>query len=145
MDKNLKVKKTIEINANPSEVWDTLTNPDKVKEYLFGTELVTNWEVGSPIVFQGDYQGEQYKDGGIILAIEPQNLLQYTYWSGFSGLEDKEENYSTVTYNLNNTGNQTTLTVIQEGFANEESCEHADKNWGTVLEKIKEITTANII
>ena len=27
-------------------------------------------------------------------------VLKYDYWSGFSGLEDKPENYSLVTYTL---------------------------------------------
>ncbi len=145
MLKELTVKKTIEINADISEIWDALTNPDKIKQYLFGTEVITEWKAGTPIVFQGEYEGQQYKDGGIILAIETEKLLQYSYWSGFSGLENKAENYSTVTYKLDNNDNQTTLTLTQQGFASEEAREHADKNWTMVLEKIKEIATAKDI
>jgi uncharacterized protein YndB with AHSA1/START domain len=143
IDENLTVTKTIEINSSPSSVWEALTNPDKIKLYLFGTEVISDWKTGSHIVFQGEYQGQQYKDGGTILAIEPEKLLQYTYWSGFSGLENKEENYSTVTYTLDTKGNQTTLTLIQKGFANKQAREHTDQNWTMVLEKIKEIATAN--
>ncbi len=31
---------------------------------------------------------------------EQNKILSYSYWSGFSGLEDKPENYSLVTYTL---------------------------------------------
>lgn len=143
MDKNLIITKTIEINADISAVWDALTNPEKVRQYLFGTDVVTDWKVGSPIVFQGEYQGKQYKDGGVILAIEQKKILQYTYWSGFSGLEDKEENYTVVTYRLDTKGNLTILTLNQQGFPNEKALKHTEQNWAMVLEKIKEISASN--
>jgi len=139
MIKKLKVKKTIEINADTSQVWDALTNPKKIKQYLFGTETISDWKVGSTIIFQGEYQGQKYKDKGKILDIKEGQLLQYAYWSGFSGLEDKEENYSKVTYKLNRKEPYTILTLTQEGFASEQAREHSENNWGMVLDKIKEI------
>jgi len=139
MIKKLKVKKTIEINADTSQVWDALTNPKKIKQYLFGTETISDWKVGSTIIFQGEYQGQKYKDKGKILDIKEGQLLQYAYWSGFSGLEDKEENYSKVTYKLNRKEPDTILTLTQEGFASKQAREHSENNWGMVLDKIKEI------
>ncbi|HHB51488.1 MAG TPA: SRPBCC domain-containing protein, partial [Saprospiraceae bacterium] len=38
MDKDLKVSKSITINATAEQVWDALVNPEKIKKYLFGTE-----------------------------------------------------------------------------------------------------------
>ena len=139
MIKKLKVKKTIEINADTSQVWDALTNPEKIKQYLFGTETISDWKVGSPIIFQGEYQGQKYKDKENILDIKEGQLLQYAYWSGFSGLEDKEENYSKVTYKLNRKEPHTILTLTQEGFVSEQAREHSENNWRMVLDKIKEI------
>ncbi len=139
MRKELIVKKTIQINADTSQVWDALTNPDKIKQYLFGTETISDWKVGSPIIFQGEYQGQKYKDKGNILDIKEGQLLQYAYWSGFSGLEDKEENYSKVTYKIDRKERHTILTLTQEGFASEQAREHSENNWGMVLDKIKEI------
>ncbi len=34
MNKNLKVSKSIEINSSADKIWDTLTNPEKIKIYL---------------------------------------------------------------------------------------------------------------
>ena len=98
MDKNLIASSNINIQSTPSKVWDVLTNPEKIKEYLFGTEVLTDWNIGSPIVFQGEYNGQQYKDKGNVIENKKNELLKYDYWSGFSGLEDKPENYSLVTY-----------------------------------------------
>ena len=134
-----KVVKTIEINADKSKVWNALINPDIIKQYFFGTEVVSDWKVGSEIIFQGEYQGTKYRDKGNILKIETEKVLQYNYWSGFSGLEDKEENYSIVTYELNYENGKTRLSLTQENLANEQSKEHADKNWDIVLSQMKEI------
>lgn len=57
MNKELTVKTSIEINADKAKVWDALTNPEKIKVYLFGTETLTDWKTGSEIIFQDEYQG----------------------------------------------------------------------------------------
>jgi len=139
MSEKYKVEKTIEINADKSKVWNALTNPDIIKQYFFGTEVVSDWEVGSEIIFQGEYQGRKYRDKGNILKIETEKIFQYNYWSGFSDLEDKEENYSIVTYKLNEANGKTKLLLTQENIANEQSREHSDKNWDMVLTQMKEI------
>lgn len=111
MNRNLKVTKSIEINTSSETVWDALTNPEKIKVYLFGTETITDWKIGSPIIFQGEYDGHKYKDKGNVLLKIPNETLRYNYWSGFSGLEDKPDNYSIVTYHINKISeNQVRLT-----------------------------------
>lgn len=140
MNKELKVTISIEINADKAKVWDALTNPEKIKIYLFGTETLTDWKTGSEIIFQGEYQGHQYKDKGTILDIRTDELLQYSYWSGFTGLEDKPENYSLVTYKLDTTNGKTLLTLTQTGFANEQAQQHSQAAWTNVLQQIKQMT-----
>ncbi|RTL14158.1 MAG: SRPBCC domain-containing protein [Flavobacteriaceae bacterium] len=140
MNKELTVTTSIEINADKAKVWDALTNPEKIKVYLFGTETLTDWKTGSEIIFQGEYQGHQYKDKGIILDIQTDKILQYSYWSGFSGLEDKPENYSLVSYKLDKTNEKTLLTLTQTGFANEQAQQHSQTAWTNVLQQIKQMT-----
>lgn len=140
MNKELTVTTSIEINADKAKVWDALTNPAKIKVYLFGTETLSNWKIGSEIIFQGEYQGQQYKDKGTILDVTKDELLQYSYWSGFSGLEDKPENYSLVEYKLDTTNGKTKLTLTQTGFANEQAQQHSQQAWTNVLQQIKQIT-----
>jgi len=94
MKKELTVKKTLEIKADTLKVWDALINPEKIKHYFFGIDVISDWKVGSPILFQYEMEGKEFKDKGNILAIEAGRLLQYNYWSSYSGLEDKLENYS---------------------------------------------------
>lgn len=128
------------INAPSEKVWNTLTQPDLIKEYLFGTETKTDWRTGSSIEFSGNYEGKEYHDKGIIQQVLPQKLLQYTYHSSMSGLEDKPENYFNVSYELDEENGKTRLTLKCENLPNEEGRVHAEKNWEGVLEKIKEVT-----
>ena len=151
MDNNLKLSLNININSDLFEVWDTLTNPVKIKEYLFGADVITDWQIGSQLIFQGEYQDRTYRDKGIILEFEKNRLLQYSYWSSFSGLEDKPENYSIITFELETiqehdiihkkdiNNKQVALKLSQSGFDSEETRIHLETNWSNVLEKIKEI------
>jgi len=135
MKKDLSVRKTVKINVNASKVWDAITNPKMIKKYLFGTQVITSWKIDSEIIFQGNWEGKKFRDKGIIKKMEIEKLFQYTYWSVFSGLEDKEENYSLVTFELSGDDKITKLTVSQKGFTNKSSQEHSDKGWSIVLKK----------
>ena len=140
MNRNLKVSKSIEINSNAENVWDALTNPEKIKVYLFGTETITDWKVASPIIFQGEYDGHKYKDKGNVIENSKNETLKYNYWSGFSGLEDKEENYAIITYNIEKLSDHLLkLTWSQEGFANEEGQQHSENTLFAMLEQIKKL------
>lgn len=54
MDKDLFVAQTIQIDSPREAVWCVLTQPEYVKQYLYGADLVTEWRVGGPVVFRGE-------------------------------------------------------------------------------------------
>jgi len=139
MRQDLIVSQSVDVKASPEQVWDALTNPEIIKQYLFGTEIITDWKVGSEIVFQGEYEGHKYRDHGIIKGIIPLELISYSYWSGFSGLEDKPENYSLITYTVEKDTNSTKFTWTQKGFASEEGYQHSNSGMEAFLQQIKEI------
>lgn len=139
MSKELTVRKTIDINSDKANVWDALVNPEKIKLYLFGTETSSEWKVGSPIVFQGVWDGVTYKDKGTILEFIPEQKLRYDYWSSFSKLENVPENYQQITFELIPHEGKTILTLTQENAPNQEAKEHSEANWEMVLSKLKQI------
>lgn len=137
---DLEVSSSIEINASKEKVWKGLTDPDIIKDYLYGTNTVTDWKVGSEILFQGEWEGKQYRDKGVILEIIPNELISYSYWSGFSGIEDKPENYSTVTYKIEPVGDdRTKFTWVQKGFASEQNYDHSNSGMEEFLKSIKAV------
>jgi len=137
IDKTLTKK--ITINAPTSKVWEALTNPEVIKEWLFGTNVISDWKVGSPIFFTGVWQGTEYRDKGTVLQFEKEKVFQYNYWSGFSGLEDIPENYSIITFKLTPAADGTELTLTHSHFPTETGYEHSDKNWDATLDLMKKI------
>ncbi len=135
----LLAKASVLVNASPKRVWEALTKPELVKQYLFGTEVTSDWKVGSSITYRGKWQGKIYEDKGKILQVIPQQLLQSTYWSSMGGKEDKPENYNTVTYELQAQGQGTVVTVTQDNVASEEERQHSEGNWRMVLDGLKKL------
>ena len=139
MSKTYVAKAAITINAPASKVWDALTKPDLIKQYLFGTEVTTDWQVGSPITYRGTWEGKTYEDKGKILQIEPAKLLVSTYWSSLSGVPDIPENYQTVRYELSAESDGTRLTITQDNNDTQEAAAHSEQNWKMVLDGLKRL------
>ena len=135
----LTLKTTITFDEPISKVWQGLTDPAIVKQYFFSTDLKSDWKVGGPITFSGEWEGHKYEDGGVILEIDPPKLLKYTYWSSMSGTENTPENYYDITYQLTEADNTTTLTITQEGIKNQEALEHSEQNWNKVFDGLKDL------
>jgi uncharacterized protein YndB with AHSA1/START domain len=131
-------EKSITINASADAVWQALTDPEMVRQYMHGTNMETDWQVGSPITWKGEWQGSTYEDKGSVLEVKPSQLLKMTYWSPMAGTEDTPDNYHTVTYELAAQEGTTLLTVKQDKNASqEEAHKMAENNWGPVLEGLK--------
>ena len=140
MRQDLIVSESVDINASPERIWEVLTNPEIIKEYLIGTNTVTDWKPGSDIFFRGEYQGITYEDKGKILKNDPLKTISYSYWSGFSGLEDKPENYSECSYKIESRApNTSQLTWTQKGFGSEEGYNHSKSGMEAFMRQIKEI------
>ena len=139
MNETQTAKATITINVPTSKVWEALTKPEWIKQYLFGTEVTTDWQVGSPIRYRGVWQGKPYEDKGKVLQLESGKLLVYTFWSSLSGLPDIPENYKTVLYELSSEDGGTSLTVTQDNNSSEEEVRHSEENWTKVLNGIKRL------
>ncbi len=139
MKKGLIAKVSTAINAPLAKVWDGLTNPEIIKQYMFGTNVVSNWQAGDSIVWKGEWQGKSYEDKGKILKIEKERLLQYSHFSPLSGKPDVPENYHTVTIELSGGGSQTTVTLSQDNNATEEDREHSEENLQMMLDSLKRL------
>jgi len=127
------------VKADRARVWKALTDPEEVKQYLFGTQVESTWKKGDPIKYRGVWEGKPYEDKGKILEVEPGELLASTYWSSMSGTPDLPENYSEVRYVLAAEAGGTKLTILQDNNDSEESASHSRQNWELVLGGLKRL------
>jgi uncharacterized protein YndB with AHSA1/START domain len=139
MSGNYLAKVSINIEAPKSKVWEALTDPQLIKQYLFGTQVTTDWQVGSPITYKGTWEGKSYEDKGVVLENKPEKLLVSTFWSSLSGVPDLPENYQTVRYELSSEDGGTRLTLTQDNNATQEDAEHSEQNWNMVLAGLKKL------
>ena len=139
MNNAFPAKAAITINAPAPRVWEALTEPSLIKQYLFGTEVTTDWRVGHPITYTGEWDGKQYEDKGEVIEKIVGKLLVTTYWSSLSGLPDIPEYYKTVRYELSPEGSGTRLTITQDNNDSREDADDSEQNWKMVLEGIKKL------
>ncbi len=139
MNKKFIAKASIYINAPVGKVWDALTNPEVIRQYMFGTNVISDWKKGSPIIWKGEWGGKKYEDKGVILKLEPERLIQYSHFSPLSGQQDLPENYHTVAIELSGKGKQTLVSLLQDNNATEEAREHSEKNWKIMLDGLKKL------
>ena len=133
---------TTTIHAPADAVWKALVDPALIKQYMFGSDVTSDWTVGSPIVYSGEYEGKPYQDHGTILDLRPGELLRSTHFSPLSGKQDIPENYHTLTWSIEPDGEKTTLTLTQDNNETEDAAKHSEDNWKTVLKGLKKLVEA---
>lgn len=139
MENNLTATNSIVINQPVEKVWQALTDPELIRQYLFGTEARSDWQKGSSITYTGEWKGKHYEDKGQIIDLVPNKRLHTTYLSGLSGEEDKPENYAHVIYELEEESGGTRLTIRQDHIKDEAGLQHMNENWGMVLSNMKRV------
>jgi uncharacterized protein YndB with AHSA1/START domain len=133
----------IVINAPAAKVWRALTDPELVKQVMFGSEVVTDWQEGSDIVYRGEWQGKPFEDKGKIIKIVPEKQLITTHYSSMGGAEDIPENYHTITYTLTEAEGKTTVALSQDNNSDEAAKAESEKNWNMMLSNLKRVAEEN--
>ena len=120
---------------------------------MFGCEPITDWKPGSPLLWRGATNGIVYVKGSIT-KIETGQLLQYTTFNPNAAdhYVDTPSNYVTVALRLSKekgARTQTRLSVTQGDFSlvadGERRHRDSERNWKTVLAKIKELSEARVV
>lgn len=138
MQQHFKIQYKTIVNAPIEKVWEALTNPEIFKQYFFGTEMLTSWKVGEEIIFQGEWEGQKYKDRGQILEYVHNEKLAYSYLSSWSEMEDLPENYLWVSYEVKPTEKGTELTIQQTNY-DEEKAKHSEVSWSSLVDGLKKL------
>lgn len=139
MNNSILATAAITINAPATKVWEALVTPSLIKKYLLGTEVITDWQEGSPITYKGIWEGKPYMDKGKILEVEPGRLLVSTIWSAMDGEPDLPKYYKTIRYNLYVEGDDTILTITQDKNKTQDEASNSELTWKAVFAEMKKL------
>jgi uncharacterized protein YndB with AHSA1/START domain len=129
------------IGADTTAVWRALTDPVLVRRWAaepeLNLEVITDWQVGSPIIVKG-FHHVRFENHGTVLHFQPNTFLQYTHLSSISRLPDRPENYTRIAFRLSPSDDgATSLNVELENFPTESILRHLDFYWRVTIEVLK--------
>jgi uncharacterized protein YndB with AHSA1/START domain/DNA-binding transcriptional ArsR family regulator len=115
------------IKTTPEQMWRALTEPEFTLRY-WGSALRSDWQVGSPLLWQTGADGEPEDLGQVVLESDPPRRLSYTWhafqpqhaeffgWSEERLADLQKERRSKVTFDIEPAGRRVKLTVTHDDF-----------------------------
>jgi uncharacterized protein YndB with AHSA1/START domain len=139
----LNIKKSITLNADAGKVWEALTKPEMIKKYMSGSEVISDWKVGSPILWVGTSEGaEKVMLKGSIEKMEVGRLIQFKTLDLNAEYTDVPSNYVKATCELTPKLGKTLLLVTQGDYSRVENGRKRfvsdDGEWDRTLIALKE-------
>ena len=127
---------TTYIETTPEKLWEALTDREFSKQYWFGTEVRSDWKVGSPFALVTD---GKTTDTGEILEADPPRRLSYSFkHQHFEEMRD--EPATKVVFTIEPLGSIVKLTVTHEGFMEGSKLLGAVSNgWPAILSGLKSL------
>ncbi len=125
------------IRTTSAKLWQALIEPEFTRQFFFGVAIESDWKAGAKWKSIGA-DGE-VKDSGEILEIDPPRRLVLSWRNEFKP-EMKAEGYSTMTYELEESGEVVKLTVRHE-IDREESklIKAVSGGWPAILSSLKSL------
>jgi uncharacterized protein YndB with AHSA1/START domain len=124
------------IETTPEKLFQALTMSEFTKRYWFGTELRTDWKIGSPVevVMNGTVT-----DTGHILEFDPPKRISYSFHHEANEVLRKERP-SRATFVLEPYGTLVKLTLIHDDFAPDSlMLVSIAKGWPAILAGLKSL------
>ncbi|TGD56716.1 SRPBCC family protein [Flavobacterium humi] len=135
---------TLHIKASAENVWEALTKPEWVRQWQYGSDLITDWKAGSEIRFRNQWEDKIFEQWGRIIEVQPYSLLRYSLFFPRPGLEDKPENYFTMSYVLTEENKGTLLEIIKEDHRPEAVQEEPQGEENPVLKGLKDLIESQL-
>lgn len=130
------------IAADANKVWNALTGPGATVMPM--TKVETDWTVGHPIVFSGEWKGKTFEDHGQIRKVAEGREVIFTHWSGN---REQPEDYHVVRYALSSDGTGTKVRLTQSNIGPKPEVDDATKaeftkTFGMMLDQLKQAAEA---
>jgi uncharacterized protein YndB with AHSA1/START domain len=113
---SLFTRYAIDIDASAAHVWAMLTEPALTRQYMFGCEALSDWKVGSPLLWRGEHEGRPMVFvTGKVVTWQPHALLEYTTFDPNGSIVDVPSNHLTMSCKLTALSPQQTRLELAQG------------------------------
>jgi uncharacterized protein YndB with AHSA1/START domain len=124
------------IETTPEKLWEALTSSAFSRQYWFGSELRTDWKVGSPFAL---VMGGIARDVGEVLEYDRPRRLSYTF-SHVLDDELRQEEPTKVVFTIEKHGQFAKLILTHEGFAEgNKLLDGISKGWPAIISSLKSL------
>ena len=127
----------VHIRTTPEKLWEAITSPEFTRQYFHGSDVVTDWKVGSKIEYLVPSKdgAKQTAITGKVLEFTPHRRLAHTFSFPSNG-----DDPTKVTYELEPIGDMVKLTMTHEGFTGEtETYRGISTGWAPVFDGLKSL------
>lgn len=139
-----KIELTLEIKNSPDKVWETLTNVDKIEQYMFGARTKSTWVPGSSVNFYIEQNGKEvHISKGEVIKADAPYYLEYTQLPTDANVEDSLENYVVVIFEIKKVEDISYLFITHKGFSyvanGQERYIETIKTWKVISQKLQDV------
>ncbi len=132
------IKKELVIDQEVEAVFHALTTSEEIVKYYPLKQVVSDWQVGSKVLYKGEIEGAAFTDFGHIEILNEPVEYKYSYWSDNHGTPRTPENHLTIHYELRSIGSKTQLVMTQANIQSEEMYSMMnDLVWDSLLLSLK--------
>jgi uncharacterized protein YndB with AHSA1/START domain len=137
-----EIKQTWHFDQSPEEVWDYLTKPDLIEQWLMKSDFMP--VVGHKFRFIHSTEKKSKYEGVVdceVKEVMPYSRLSYS-WSGTE--KDCNRTFdSMVVWTLSKKGQGTELQLVHSGFAVLDDYEQHNKGWAMLVPRMTALLNAN--
>jgi uncharacterized protein YndB with AHSA1/START domain len=126
------------VRATAEEVWRGLTSPEFTRQYFYGTEVASDWQVGSRVVYTNANGGRRVVEGEVV-ECEPPRRLTIT-WHALWSEEAAAESPSRVSFQIEPQEGVCRLRVVHDSFPDgSRVLEEVSQGWSGILSSLKSL------
>lgn len=138
------------IGTTPKRLWRALTEPVFIRRYFDGGGPLSDWKVGSPVLWRMSAESDYQDWDQHVLESEPHRRLSYTWhtyqpemaamfgWSDEQLAQLRKEPRSKVTFEIEPLESMVKLTVVHDDFEpDSEMLKGVSEGWPAILSYLK--------
>ena len=119
--------------ASSEDIWRAITDPELTRSYYYGTDILSDWKVGSEWTSRA---GDELYLEGTIVEIDPPRKLVQTFHVASAEEDAVNDEFSTVTWDVTPVADGTRVRVIHDNMG-EATRQYTEGGWEHILAGMK--------